>query len=447
MRDAIIIVGVLAAAPICLFRPFFGVLMWFVIAIIDPAGYAWGIGARVPAAMIIAVPTLLGGVSAVANVRLLPKQMAWFFLFWAWMAVTYVHATEVPIFADHLQDALQQLDQVSKILLMTVFSILVVATSKKRFRYLLLTTISCLGFLAIKGAVFGLITGGMDRIYGSHGSFIGDNNDFALALNMTMAIPFFMAREEPNRRMRLLLRMLFAAYVVCVILSYSRGGLLGLMVVLTAIALKSRRKAIAGLVVCAILAGMSAFTTEQWKERMNGFLHGKIDLSAEQRLITWGFAWHLANAYPLTGGGFETFTPDLFARFQPEKLGNNKTARGPHSIYFQVLGEHGFVGLILFLALLLSCWRLARRTRRIARGHPDLEWVAGYSHMFEIGLVGYVVSGAFLGRAYFDLYYELLACVVIMNIIVARTIADEKLTAEDQAEAEELREQAMLPAT
>ena len=37
-----------------------------------------------------------------------------------------------------------------------------------------------------------------------------------------------------------------------------------------------------------------------------------IDNSAKERLNAWAFSWNLASAYPLAGGGFATFTPQLF---------------------------------------------------------------------------------------------------------------------------------------
>lgn len=429
MRDLIVLAMVVVAAPVCLVRPYFGVLLWFWISVIPPSSYAYGFGSQIPTALIVATPTLIATIFAARNRRFLPKQMVLFFLFWVWIIITYLCSRQEPLFADHIEAGLTELVLVSKILVMTVVTILLV-DSKEKLRYVLLVTTAALGVLATKGAIWGILTGGNWKVYGSPGSFIGDNNDFALALNMSLGVVFFLARETTNRKLRFVLRFLFCADLVCIVLSYSRGGLLALGVAMAAIAVKSRHKVLAGLLLIVTVYGVITFTSAEWKDRMEGFLHGKVDDSAEQRLITWGYAWNLAKAYPLTGGGFECWTPGLFARFQPRELGDGKLALGPHSIYFQVLGEHGFPGLLLFLLLLFSCWFSVRRIRRAARGQPGLAWVENYSHAIEIGFLAYVVGGAFLGRAYFDLYFELIACSVILCILYKRAVngAEEATT-------------------
>jgi len=150
-------------------------------------------------------------------------------------------------------------------------------------------------------------------------------------------------------------------------------------------------------------------------ERMGSFAHGELDESAQGRLHAWKFAWELAMHYPITGGSFETFTPDLEARFTPQF-----SFAGPHSIYFQTLGEQGFVGLGIFMFVLGGCfyslWRLRRRVRR----QPSFSWITNYSLMLETSLLGYVVSGSFLPRAYFDLWFQLAAGTALLHILYER---------------------------
>src|SRR6185312_15427124 len=114
--------------------------------------------------------------------------------------------------------------------------------------------------------------------------------------------------------------------------------------------------------------------------------------------------WNMVKDYPVTGGGLEAY-PDVvvFRHYQTEEMPGGRESEGPHSIYFQVLGEQGFVGLGLFIFLLGSCLfslhRVRRQARRISRRH----WAIPYTRMFEISIAAFVISGAFLGRAYFDL--------------------------------------------
>jgi len=114
--------------------------------------------------------------------------------------------------------------------------------------------------------------------------------------------------------------------------------------------------------------------------------------------------------YPITGGGFETFTRELFGRYAPD----SNDVHGPHSIYFGVLAEHGFVGLAIYMFVLYSCWRRCRRLARTATLYND-QIVFNYAKMFELSLIGFTTSGMFLGRAYFDYWFTILACTLILK--------------------------------
>ena len=418
MRDAIVLAIIVGSIPICFFRPFFGAMMWVWVAYFNPHRFTYGMAYDFPVSSVIAIPTLLGllffrkvnrGIFVLETVLLL--------VFWAWITITYINATQVPLFIDHVEDAELQLINVSKVLLMTIVLILVV-TSKKRLDALFLVTAFSFGVLAIKGSLFGYSSGGGFRVYGPPDSFVYDNNDLGLALNMTLPVMYYMTREVESPRMRKLLWVAFYCSILTVILSYSRGALLGLSVVLGAIAMKSKHKLLAGALLAAFAVLILTFAPPAWMDRMGNFAHGELDESAEGRLHAWEFAWVFASQYPIMGGGFETFTPDLEARFTPQY----KFA-GPHSIYFQTLGEQGFVGLGIFLLVLggtfFGLWSMRRRVR----GQPAFTWIVNYSNMLEICLLGYVVSGAFLPRAYFDLWFQLVASAALLKILYKQEMA------------------------
>lgn len=418
MRDAIIMALILGSAPFCLVNPYFGVLMWSWIAYFNPHRYAWGVMRNFPVAMVIGIPTLLGTLFArKMNRQIFTRETTLLLLLWIWFCFTMFYATQVPALSGHVADGMQELQKVSKILLMIIPMILLV-NSKEKLKYLLLVTAFSFGVRAIFGALFGFRTGGESRVYGPEGSFIEDNNAFALALNMTLPVFFFLAREEKNKLLRNTLRMCFGCSIVCILLTYSRGGLLGLAVVLAAIAIKTKRKLFAFVMLLAVALVVISFAPDKWMTRMGGFLGGHVDGSAQERLIAWDMTWNFVQDYPITGGGFET-SPDeaIFQRYATEALPSGIKSQGPHSIYFQVLGDHGFVGLGLFILLIGSCWITLRALRKRARKQPTATWVVSYSHMMETSFLGYLSSGAFLGLAYFDLYFQLVGCVIVLKIL------------------------------
>jgi O-antigen ligase len=96
-----------------------------------------------------------------------------------------------------------------------------------------------------------------------------------------------------------------------------------------------------------------------------------------------------------------------------------------HSIYFQILGEHGYVALLLFLAVWIFTWRDATATIRAASKRDDLLWAANLCRMHQVSLVGYLVGGAFLSLANWDLPYYLIVGIVVARSIVERELANE----------------------
>jgi putative inorganic carbon (hco3(-)) transporter len=440
MRDFIVLAIILGSVPVCFFDPYFGVLMWNWVAIFNPHRFTWGFAYHFPVAIVVALPTLAGMIfTRRINHRIFTRESILLLLLWVWFAFTIFHATTVPMFSEHTAMGTAELVRVSKVLLMTFVTIALI-TSKSRLRWLFLVIGLSIGLLAVKGALFGLRTGGESRVWGPPGSFLEDNNDLALATNMALPLLFFLAAEERRRWLRICLRVIFVAGLFCVILTYSRGGLLGLAVVLPAIAMKSRHKLLtaAFVVVCGLL--VFSYAPEKWMDRMSNFYHGNLDTSAEGRINAWHFAIALANRYPVTGGGFETFTPQLFEQITPE----NRFA-GPHSIYFQMLGEQGYVGLAMFLLLLGACWLSLRRMAKYGMRFPELQWVVPYAYMLQASILAYMVSGAFLPRAYFDFFYTLVAAMIAMKIIFEREVALLSAAKQVRNTAMELPEAGLRP--
>jgi len=418
MRDILVLAIIFGSVPLCFLNPYFGILMWNWVAIFNPHRFTYGFAYNFPVAYVIALPTIAGTIfNKKMNRNFLTRETALLALLWVWFAFTIFYAKTVPFFSEHIDAGMLQLVRVSKVLLVTFLTILLVS-SRERLRNLFLVLSLSIGGLAIKGALFGARTGGENRVWGPPDSFLADNNDLALATNMALPILFFLAAEEKRRWLKILLRIAFVCGIGSVLLSYSRGGLLGLVVVLSAVALMSRHKVltVAFIAICALL--VFSYAPGKWMDRMGGFYHGQIDRSAEGRLNAWQFAIVLTSHYPITGGGFEAFTPDLFQRYTPWLF-----FAGPHSIYFQTLGEQGYLGLALFLGLLASCWLSLWRLSKQAKLVPSLRWVGPYAYMLRASLLAYMVSGAFLPRAYFDFFYTLVACVIVTKLICEREMA------------------------
>ena len=101
----------------------------------------------------------------------------------------------------------------------------------------------------------------------------------------------------------------------------------------------------------------------------------------------------------------------------------------PHSIYFQALGEHGYVGLMFFLWLYFLFWRYAAKLIRMTRGRPQLEWAYHFGLMTQVSIIPFLVGGAFLSLILFDVPYYL-----VMILIVIHRLVNEELSTAGAAE-------------
>ena len=66
------------------------------------------------------------------------------------------------------------------------------------------------------------------------------------------------------------------------------------------------------------------------------------------------------------------------------------------------------------LSAMLTAGRIARATK----GNNDNLWAHDLASMIQVSIVGYAVGGAFLGLGYFDLLYNLVAFVIILQGLV-----------------------------
>lgn len=420
MRDYIVLTIVFLSAALAILSPYYGILVWSWLAYFNPHRYAWGIARTFPVAIIVAIPTLIATPFAPKNHRIFVRETFLLLALWSWFAFTTYYISTVPLFYGHAQEARSHLEDVSKILLMTVVTILLV-NSRQKLRTFIMVIIASFGFRALIAALFFLKTGGHFKIWGPDGTFLGDNNDFALGLNMTIPMFFFMARAEASKWLRISLRILMAAVVISVIGTFSRGGLVGLAVVAMLLLVKSRQKVLAVVLLSIGLWGVVLLTSTEWKDRMSSFSQGNIDESAESRLIAWRAGWKFAKDYPLTGGGFNLYADNTaFSPYIEDAYRYRYGQHGPHSIYIQMLEEQGFVGLALFLALLGACYASMRRLRRRAQQAASLSWAVPYANMFEVSILVFMANGATLGRAYFDLFYQIVACIIALRVVWRR---------------------------
>jgi probable O-glycosylation ligase (exosortase A-associated) len=340
-------------------------------------------------------------------------------LFSLWMSFTTMFAPNA--------DAANMWQRVISIQL-SIFITLMLIRNPTQLRWLIWVITLSLGFYGFKGGLFTILTGGGGHVLGPIASFIQDNN--ALALALASSIPFlrFLQVTSEHRWVRWGLACGIGLNAAAIVGTYSRGGILALAAASTLLLLRSKRRFLFLVLGGGTLAIILSVMPKAWFERMQSIESYQQDGSVQGRFDAWQFAVTLANARPITGGGFLAFQRsswDLHAAYAEA----GTIARDAHSIYFKVLGEHGYPGLLIFLSLGLSAFFSAGRVRRAVRGDPDLTWASELASACQISLVTYAVGGTFLGLLYFDLPYHVVAIIVLTKVFAREQLREREAEA------------------
>jgi probable O-glycosylation ligase (exosortase A-associated) len=341
-------------------------------------------------------------------------------VFVAWQLVTTLFA----LFPDSAWSLLNKTLKIQAGVLLTLF----VIQDKNRIIWLVRVMALSIAFYGVKGGLFTLRTGGAGHVLGPPGGFIAGNTEIALAITMAAPLVYYLAETAERRWVRWSLYGVLALCAVGVIGSYSRGGLLAIVAMVLFLWLKSRRKALLLFLIPPVIVLIAFTVPERWYQRMDTIGTYQEDASAMGRLNSWGFALNLTKDRPIAGGGYGVFHPAAFDRWSPNLAG----FQDAHSIWFEVLGEHGYVGLFLYLLLWWLAWRAAKRVIRMAKKDPALRWARELVAMCQVSLIGFFVGGTFLGLAYWDFPYLLAAVIVLTELEVTRYL---KQTAEGAAKA------------
>jgi putative inorganic carbon (HCO3(-)) transporter len=400
MRDFVLGPIILAIAGYAVLHPWIGILGWTWISIMNPHAYSWHLDSM-PVAAAVAGAILLGVlITRDRRQFFVTRETAVLILFMIWMTITLA-------LAFRFNDSYSMWNRVMKIDLMILVA-MVVLHSKKHIYLLAWILVFSIGFYGVKGGLFTLASGGSYRVWGPIGSYIEGNNELALALVMIIPLMRFLQLTTESVWIK---RGLLASMVLCAsaaLGSHSRGALLAIAGMGAVFWWRSQKKFSAAILITVASVALLSVMPDEWWARMGTIETYDQDTSAQGRLNMWHMAINVAldNFF---GGGFSFTRADVCAVYSPDPL----DCRAAHSIYFMVLGEHGFVGLFLFILLWAFVWFSAGRLRLDGAKRPETEWLSHLGAMCQVSLAGYAVGGAFLSLSYYDLPYNILVLVVL----------------------------------
>ena len=424
MRGLLLGVAFFALLPLIFFvSPYIGVLMWFWVSLMSPQKIVWSsIFSNVNFALIVAISTLLCWLFTREEARFPPftKTTILLVLLMVWVSVTSLFGIGPPA------QIYMWWEISEKMLLMTLLAYAWTNT-RERLDWLILVCVLSVAFYGVRGGLGTILRGGGGRVFGPDDTMIGDNNDLGVALTMMLPVLLYLRQRYQHKwYLKAFFLITISLTVVGDLFTYSRGALVALCAMTLILWVRSRQKILISLFVGASVVGLLQFAPSDWFARMSTIETYQEDESAESRLYMWQMSWELALRRPILGGGFhwgyepETINRELATTGLPPLT----RPRAPHSNWFEMLGSHGFPGLLLFVAILIGALLDARWLTRHSRDLPELQWADNLGRMTQAGLIGYAAGGSFATLGMYDGFYALVIIVACARRIVARQVLD-----------------------
>jgi probable O-glycosylation ligase (exosortase A-associated) len=432
MRDLFFLAFLAVMFGFGLRRPFLLVLVYAYIDIVSPQRLSYYLLNSIPISA-IAFALTAGAwllVDKKADSRFSVRQALMIALL-GWCAWTTSHA-DFPV------EAATKWNWVWKAL---VFAIFLPLTLRTRLRMEALALIMCLcaGSIIITGGIKTVLSGGG---YGVLNLMIDDNSGLyegsTISTVAIAIIPLILWLTHhgtifpPDRRVKIFAWALCFACLLIPIGTETRTGLLCILLLGGLMLLHMKRRILyGGLLAVAALAAIP-FLPASFTSRMNTIEGYQSDESASTRLAVWQWTWAYARDHP-NGGGFDAYRGNSF-RYESTKLvgeGNMQTAdrqiivdkgRAYHSAYFEMLGEQGYIGFLIWAlihAISLGRTEWIRRHYQ-RRGEPRTAWVAPLALALQQGHLVYLLGALFIGIAYQPFIFMLLALQIGLDTYLAR---------------------------
>ncbi len=374
--------------------PFVGVLIWEWFTLQNPHRETYGfIGS---ANMVIALVTLIAW--AMSKERKAPPNG-----FILWGVIIFILWTTIGTFFAY--DPGWSWDYWDRTWKTFALGILLAATVTNRVRAqaVMWVAVISLFYYGVKGGLFTIVTGGHNHVLGPSGTMINDNNQLAVAMLMTLPLAHYLRGQSTDKWVRLSLLAGIVLTVIAVIGTYSRGALIGLATLGFLGLLRMKRRLTYIAVASVLIAFTVHFMPAQYFDRMstmNSVSSVQEDQSFHGRIVAWKVAWNAAkDRFPFGAGFYGPQLGPFFHSYFP-----NEKNHAAHSIYFQVLGEHGFIGLGIYLLLIGASFFRVSRIIKMARRSAQQRWVAELGVALQASLLVFCVSGAALSLAYYDLF-------------------------------------------
>jgi probable O-glycosylation ligase (exosortase A-associated) len=436
MRDLVFIAFLAAIFGAGLRRPFIFVLGYVYIDNVAPQRLTYFLLNAVPISQIFA-GLAIGAwllIDDKRNSRVAPRQ------FLLLLLLVYCGITTAQ--ADFPDSAWEKWDWVWKALAFAIFLPLTLRT-KLRIESLTLFMVLSAASIVIVGGIKTLGSGGG---YGSLNLMVTNNTGLyessiisCVAIAMIPLIRYLMKYGTifpPDRRVMLFGYALIFACLLMPIGTEARTGLV-CVALLAVLALRFTKRRMLYLTSMAVV-GLAAIPLmpSSFTERMGSIKEYKGDASASTRIEVWKWTWDYVKDHPM-GGGFDAYRSNEIryntvvkevngAQVEYKRVLIVDRARAYHSAYFEMLGEQGYFGLLLWLVIHFGgIWRMEVLFRRYRdRDADDGLWIGWLAQALQQSHLVYLVGSLFVGIAFQPFVYMLVGMQIGLDTYAKRRAAE-----------------------
>jgi O-antigen ligase len=247
------------------------------------------------------------------------------------------------------------------------------------------------------------------------GTFKGINY-FAQSLIVAIPFAYYLLKTVKQEFLKIMLYGTLCMYIVSLMLTSSRGGIVGLGAMFLTVLIIAKKKSKALVVVIFLVVIGYQMAPDQLVRR---FEQTKIvtDEKVQGAAASATHRWNLIKAgirmvedHPITGVGMGRFKA-LSSYYAPE-LGKKFIA---HNTYLSIAAEMGLPALFFFLGIIFYTYRSLWRLRRILKNDPKYALLPS---AMIVSLSGFVVAALFLTADHIKLFWLLVFLTIAFERIV-----------------------------
>ena len=261
------------------------------------------------------------------------------------------------------------------------------------------------------------------------GGIVGDENDVACALAMAVPYTFYMFFfPGTSKRNKFLFLLAGIILVVAVVITASRGSMLGLaaaVIMLIYMSKKPLRNAVKIVLFVAFFGGaIISLLPSSYVNDMENMTNPE-DNTRVERLYSWSVGWVMFLDNPVLGLGAGNYAWTNTKYLELSPMWNESMrmlgGRAAHSLYFTLIPELGLVGIILYFSMIKVMYSRCRKIKKIVRKFPLDETAKKMELLtsaFQASLVSFSVSSAFISVLYYPFIWHLLGMVLVTHKLV-----------------------------